>query len=68
MLQSHTGKTDKLKAYGWIVGVEAHESVDPNTVTQKLADALAWVEGIGTVDVEYLGEIETLDGDESKES
>lgn len=51
---------------GFLVGVELVESqITPEQVAAKLADSLAWTEGVGNVDVEQLGEIEIVDEQES---
>lgn len=59
MLQDHTlrGKERLLKSHGFLVGIDAEERVEPEQLKLKLIDSLTWVEGVGPVEVEYLGEI-----------
>ena len=56
--------TDSLKVItlGFLVAVEVQEGMDNVTfLRQKLADALTWVEGVGKVGVECMGEIDVYD-------
>jgi len=66
MLQSHVKKDGELKTHGYLIAVETQDDVNPDEITRKLADSLAWVEGVGTIDVEYLGEIDIADEETSK--
>lgn len=57
------GKDSPTSIQGYLVGVEV-ESNSPTTPEQiacRLADGLAWMEGVGHVDVESLGEIQVYD-------
>lgn len=59
MLQRDDGPTS---TYGYLVAVEvAKGKGDPAAVALRLAEGLTWMEGIGTVDVEQMGEIEVID-------
>lgn len=60
----------QLTTYGYIVAVNQEASVTIDEVKLKLKEVLIWVEGIGTIDVECLGEIEvsttpTIERDET---
>ena len=53
-----------LRSYAFLIGVEYEEGeVSPEQMANKLSDALSWVEGVSSVDVESLGEIQTYDDD-----
>lgn len=61
MLQHHhtdETTTPATTTHGFILSVELTDGVSPEHVRLKLADALTWVEGIGDVDVDYLGEVD----------
>ena len=53
--------------HGFLVAVEAEPEVDPDSIGEKMVGALTWVEGVGKVDMNYLGDIEIIDEDELKE-
>ncbi len=59
MLQNHTarGKDKTLMEHGYLISVQAESRVDPEVVRLKLADTLKWVEGVGEVEVTYMGDI-----------
>jgi len=40
------------------------EIITPEQIANKLGDSLAWTEGIGVVDIDYIGKIETIEEDE----
>ena len=63
MLQrDETGKPEpEIQLHGFVVGAEMIESVSPQAVVNKLSDALQFVEGVGRIDVQYLGPIELVD-------
>lgn len=59
MLDRNSGPT---KVYGVLIGVELETSVcTPERAAMKLGDALNFTEGVGSVTVDVLGEIETVD-------
>ncbi len=43
--------------HGYLISVQAESRVDPEVVRLKLADTLKWVEGVGEVEVTYMGDI-----------
>lgn len=57
MLDRHAGP---VRTYGFLLAVEIEQDgpSNPEAVTLKLSDSLAWVEGIGAVDIDCLGEID----------
>ena len=60
--------TDNVKVItlGFLVAVEIQEGADNVTfLRQRLADALTWVEGVGKVEVEVLGEIDCYEEQEA---
>lgn len=56
-----------MRTYGFLVGVEI-EGDNPNleAITLKLADACTFVDGVATIDVESLGEVDVYDGPEQR--
>lgn len=56
MFQSHrpAGRVIQL---GFLVAVEVEEWVDPEMVADKLSGSLTWVEGIGKVEIDLMGDI-----------
>lgn len=61
MLRDKVGEESKLKTHGFLLAVDTEEDVNVEHLAHKLGDALTWVEGVGNVDVNYLGEIEIVD-------
>ena len=63
MLKDKTQPHGRLVEHGFLISVEIEERgrFTSETVALKLADALAFCEGIGTVDVEELGAVEVCD-------
>lgn len=47
-----------LHTYGFILSVEAEEGVSLDTLSDRLADALLYIEGVGTIEVECMGQID----------
>lgn len=60
MLERHQTET---KHFGFLVSIEIALDGGPSIsrIQEILADAVAWVEGTGKVDVECLGEIEVYE-------
>ena len=50
-----------VSTWGFLVAVELEEGLSPEKVVQKLGDALLWVEKVGDVSVESLGEIDVYE-------
>ena len=50
----------EIKVYGFLIGVEAVEGMDPEKIAQRLMDSLTFIEGVGDVTVDVLGEIEEI--------
>lgn len=44
-----------------MVTLSKEDTVDINLVANKLCDGLMWVEGVGRVEVDYLGLLEDTD-------
>ncbi len=60
--------SNATRLYGFLVGVEIADGGDitPESVSMKLSDALSFVEGVGLVDVECLGEVEEVSAEEAE--
>lgn len=58
MLRSRIGEGGPLKTFGYLIAVEV-ESTAPSQefIQMKLVDSLGFVEGVGKVEAEPLGEI-----------
>lgn len=61
MLRQGIDRDTHLTSHGFLIGVEVAGDVSIDHIRGKLADALAWVEGVGKVEVEHLGAIDTYD-------
>jgi len=59
VLERNAGKTEH---FGFLISAEIEAGkATTELVLHKLADSLAWVEGIGEVDVECLGKIDVYE-------
>lgn len=67
MLKGTVGQASEVTVQGFLVAVELEEGTDVQMVMTKLADALTWVEGIGSIDIDHLGLVDTYDGPEIQE-
>lgn len=59
---SHNQANMPTTTHGYLISVEIAErrAMSPEQVAMRFSDALAFVEGIGTVDVDYLGEVDVV--------
>lgn len=65
MLQRKLGSYINNKHWAFVVSLEMDpEDVTPEQICLKLADSLSWVEGVGDVEVNDLGEIDLTGADE----
>lgn len=55
---------DTLITLGFMIAVEVETGTNPDHLKSKLADALTWVEGVGSTDVDYMGEITSYKGED----
>ena len=53
-----------IKTHAFLTAVEIEEGVDIMEVTNKLVGSVTWMEGVGDVDCEHLGEIDVLPEEE----
>ena len=53
-----------VKTHAFLCAIELEDDVDPAYVINKLGEGITWVEGVGTADIEHLGEIQTYDEEE----
>lgn len=49
---------DNIVTEGFMVAVEVEVGTSIDHIKSKLTDALIWVEGVGKVDVDYMGKID----------
>lgn len=52
----------KLKLVGFLVGIQVEEGVSAELLSEKLSDAVKYVDGVGEVMVEILGEMDSDEG------
>lgn len=52
---------ENVKTYGYLVGVEMDDTVDPEKIKDKLLEGIWHKEGIGKADITLLGEVEIVD-------
>ena len=57
--ESSPSQPEPTSFHGFVVGVEIEEKVTLQEIVNKLADSLQFLEGVGRVDVEYLGQVDT---------
>lgn len=57
--------TNQTRDHAFLIAVELEDTTSPEDVSNKLAGSLTWVEGVGKVDVEHLGEITSYNEDEA---
>ena len=55
-----------ITGHGFLVYVEAAGAVNPSDIAQRLAGALTFIEGVGPVDVDYMGEIDVVESKKEK--
>lgn len=65
MLRSPIGESVRIITHGFLLAAEVEEGskVTSKDMAYKLSDALTGIEGVGRVEVEYLGEIEVVGED-----
>lgn len=60
MYKHRVGEPVVITGHGFLVHVEVAGNVPVADMQRKLAEALLFTEGVGPVDVDYMGEIEVL--------
>lgn len=63
MIQSHIEKDPAITTKSYLVIVEQTPNVDDDDITQALAGALTWLEGVGEADVVSMGDYTSPEGD-----
>ena len=58
----------KTGNHGFLIGVEAEEGLLLDLISDRLACSLTFIEGVGKVEIEYLGLLDTYDEDETSTS
>lgn len=59
MLRTDPYKTGPLKTHGFLVSVEAEDGyVNPEALAERLGSACTFMEGVGHIDVNYMGQID----------
>jgi len=56
MLRSKIGEGGQLKTYGFLVGVQIEGDPELEKLASRIADSITFVDGVGQIDVESLGE------------
>ena len=47
---------------GFMIAVDVVEGIDPESLMDKLGDSISYMEGVGNIDIDYVGTLETIDG------
>lgn len=55
----------ETKVYGFLCGVELEDGLYPEEIANKLCDAVRFIEGVGDVTVDLLGEVEFVEETET---
>ena len=57
MIQTDKTPNPKLVTHSFMVSVEfVAGETSPDAIGERLAESLQWIEGVGSVDVEHLGQ------------
>lgn len=54
-----------VKTHGFICAIEIEEGRNIMDIVNRLGESVMWMEGIGEIDVEHLGEITVIAGEEN---
>jgi hypothetical protein len=57
MFTHKKGDIVNVKLHSWMVDVEVEEGTSLESITEKLAGATTFMEGVGHAEVEYMGEL-----------
>ena len=56
-------REDTIKdTLGFMVAVDVVEGMNPESIMDKLGDSISYMEGVGNIDIDYMGTLETIDG------
>lgn len=58
MLKGGNHQATPLLTHGFLVGVELEEGVQIDPIMNRLADSVSWIEGVGRVEIEHIGELD----------
>lgn len=61
MFRNYLYTPARVISHGFLIDIEAEEGTSVELMTERLAGACTWVEGVGHTDVDYLGEIEQIE-------
>lgn len=51
----------ETRVWGYLIGVQLEIGTSPDQIAMKLADALQFVEGVGDVTVDVLGQVDVVE-------
>lgn len=57
MLQGNNHKALRLSTHGFLIGVEVEEGVSLDHLMNRMVDSLSFIEGVGRVEAEHIGEL-----------
>ena len=61
MFQHHKDNQTPVTAHGFMISVDVEEGAQPiEYLTDRLAAALTFVEGVGNVAVDYIGKLDVM--------
>lgn len=61
MFRAGVDRDSRITTHGFLIAVEIADDVSLTYVTEKLADATSWIEGVGKSEVDHLGPIEVIE-------
>lgn len=60
MLKGNVNEPSELTVNGFLIAVELEKDVKIEEIANRLADGLSFIEGVGQVEVNHLGELELV--------
>lgn len=57
MLTGNNHQALPISTHGILIGIEIEETVNINHLISKLVDAISYVEGVGRIEAEHIGEM-----------
>jgi len=57
-------RNEPVEVHGFLCGIELKADINIEDVMDHLADGVRYLEGVGDIDVNYLGQLEVIDGEQ----
>lgn len=58
MLADTVDPVNEVTTHGFLLAVEMADGVDVESLMNRLADALTFIDGVGTIDIDHLGQVD----------